>query len=318
MAIYGIGNDAWETRILAIPGDLAKPEFGMGSDEFLSLGKGVGGILHNGAYLSQMASYSQLAATNVQGTRQMLKIAAKNGGIPFQMISSVAVFEASEYRNKDITENDDISSWEGIYNGYSQTKWVSERLVIKAGRKGLPITVYRPPLIAGDSRTGAWHKDDLLYRLMKGCLELGMVPDIPWELDLVPVDYVANAVTALAWQPDSLGRNFHLHHPHPLLLKDYIARLAEIGASFEIVSMQKWLDCIQSNPSNPLYDMSAFFTRRWGPEQLTYPELNQSGLRSRPSTALTVEALNKHGICCPSFEDLIAPYSAALIQGGVS
>lgn len=314
---YGIWKDGWEHRITALPGDLSKPRFGLEAEAFQSLGAGVTGILHNGAHLSQMASYSQLAATNVGGTRQILEIAAQNGGLPVQMISSVAVFEASAYRDKVIEETDDVHAWEGIYNGYSQTKWVSERMVVHAREQGLPVTIYRPPLIAGDSRTGAWHRDDLLYRLLKGCMELGMAPDVLWELDLVPVDYVANAVTALAWLPESNGRNFHLHHPNPLPLKDLLTGLIDKGTPLRIVTMEDWLEEISAAPSNPLHEMRAFFTRRWGPEQLTYPELNQSGQRSRPSTRITVAELAKHDVRCPGFEQLIGPYGAALLQGGV-
>ena len=314
---YGIWKEGWEQRLIVLPGDLSKPGFGMETDAFQSLAAGVTGIIHNGAHLSQMASYSQLSATNVGGTRQILEIAAQHGGLPVQMISSVAVFEASAYRDKVIVETDDVDAWEGIYNGYSQTKWVSERMVVHAREKGLPVTIYRPPLIAGDSRTGAWHRDDLLYRLLKGCMELGMAPDIPWELDLVPVDYVANAVTALAWLPESNGRNFHLHHPNPLALKDLLTGLIDKGTPLKIVTMDEWLEAIEAAPTNPLHEMRAFFTRRWGPEQMTYPELNQSGQRSRPSTRITVEELSKHNVRCPSFDELIGPYGAALLQGGV-
>lgn len=314
---YSVWKEGWEKRITAIPGDLSKAGFGMDADALVSLADGITGILHNGAHLSQMASYSQLAATNVGGTRQILEIAAERGGLPVQMISSVAVFEASAYRNKVVDETDEVDAWEGIYNGYSQTKWVSERMVLNARHQGLPVTIYRPPLIGGDSRTGAWHRDDLLYRLLKGCMELGMAPDMPWELDLVPVDYVANAITQLAWLPESNGRNFHLHHPDPLPLKDLLTGLIDKGAPLRIVSMDEWLEAIEADPGNPLHEMRAFFTRRWGPEQLTYPELNQTGQRSRPATKITVETLEKHGVHCPTFEQLIGPWGAALLQGGV-
>jgi thioester reductase-like protein len=315
---YGIWNAAWEGRVVAIPGDLSLPSFGMNAEAFNALVDGVGGILHNGAHLSQMASYSRLAPTNVEGTRQILQIAVQSGGLPVQMISSISVFEAAVYRNKEIDETADIESWEGIYNGYSQTKWVSERLVAHAGRLGLPVTIFRPPLIGGDSRTGAWHQDDLLYRLLQGCLELGMAADVPWELDLVPVDYVANAVSALAWLQESNGRNFHLHHPNPLPLISLLNGLIDKGSHLRVVSMQEWLDAIEMAPGNPLHNMRAFFTRRWGPEQLTYPELNQVGQRARPSNHLTVEALKPHGVRCPSFEELLVPYGAALLHGGMT
>ena len=317
LAKYGLWKEIWEKRIVAIPGDLGKPELGLDRSAFLAIGKGLGGILHNGATLSQMATYSQLSAVNVGGTRQMLAIAAQNGGIPFQMISSVAVFEGREYRDKEILETDDISHWEGISNGYSQTKWVSERLVVNAGKEGLPVTIHRPPLIGGDSRTGVWHKDDLLYRLFKGCLQLGMVVDIPWEIDLVPVDYVADAVTALAWSPESVGRNLHLQHPEPMMLADLLGTMIERGAPLKLVSMESWLEGISGDPSNPLHGMRAFFVQRWGEEQLTYPELNQAGLRARPACRITAEALAAHGVRCPGFEALLGTYARSLITDRV-
>jgi thioester reductase-like protein len=200
-----------------------------------------------------------------------------------QLISSVAVFEAATYRNRAVLESDDVSGWRGIHVGYSQTKWVSERLVLAAGAAGLPVTVYRPPLIGGHSQTGAWHQDDLLHRLLRGCLALGMAPDLPWELDLVPVDYVADAVTALAWTAEAVGLNVHLQHPQPMLLADLLGNLIERGAPLELVSMERWLEAIDADPANPLHGIRAFFVRRWGDEQLTYPELNQAGVRARPS-----------------------------------
>jgi thioester reductase-like protein len=211
-------------------------------------------------------------------------------------------------------ETDDVSEWAGIYNGYSQTKWVSERLVVNAGRRGLPVAIYRPPLIGGHSKTGAWRQDDLVYILLKGSLQLGLVPNVPWELDLVPVDYVSDAVTALCWNEKSIGRSFNLHHPQQTFLTDYVRKLIDIGAPFSVVEMSEWLQAINDDPTNVLHPLRGFFTRRWGPDQLTYPELNQSGYRARPGTALTTKALSEYNVSCPSFDDLIAPWSASLLS----
>ena len=140
-----------------------------------------------------------------------------------------------------------------------------------------------------------------------------MAPDLPWELDLVPVDYVADAVTALAWTPEAVGRNLHLQHPEPMLLADLLGSLIERGAPLELVSMERWLEAINGDPANPLFPIRAFFVRRWGDEQLTYPELNQAGVRARPSCRTTVELLAAHGVRCPGFEALISPYARSLI-----
>ncbi|MCP9807970.1 thioester reductase domain-containing protein [Cyanobium sp. HWJ4-Hawea] len=315
---YGLWQDSWSNRLSAVPGDLAQPRFGLSESDFADLARDLGGILHNGAQLSQMAPYSQLEAANVGGTQTVLDLAvhpAAKGALPLQLISSVATFEAAAYRNRVMLESDDVAEWRGIHVGYSQTKWVSERLVLEAGAAGLPVTVYRPPLIGGHSQTGAWHQDDLLHRLLRGCLALGMAPDLPWELDLVPVDYVADAVTALAWMPEAVGRNFHLQHPQPMLLADLLGSLIARGAPLELGSMDRWLEAIGDDHANPLYGIRAFFVRRWGEEQLTYPELNQAGVRARPSCQATVELLGTKGIQCPGFEQLIGPYSLSLITG---
>jgi thioester reductase-like protein len=318
---YGLWQDNWSERLVAVPGDLAQPRFGLSEHGFAELAQGLGGILHNGAQLSQMAPYSQLEAANVGGTKTVLDLAvhpAAVGALPVQLISSVAVFEAAAYRNRAVLESDDVSGWRGIHVGYSQTKWVSERLVLAAGAAGLPVTVYRPPLIGGHSQTGAWHQDDLLHRLLRGCLALGMAPDLPWELDLVPVDYVADAVTALAWTAEAVGRNVHLQHPQPMLLADLLGNLIERGAPLELVSMERWLEAIDADPANPLHGIRAFFVRRWGDEQLTYPELNQAGVRARPSCLATVASLAAHGVRCPGFEELIGPYARSLITGAAA
>ena len=318
---YGLWQEAWASRLVAVPGDLAQPRFGLSEAAFADLARGLGGILHNGAQLSQMASYSQLEAANVGGTHTVLELAVHGeapGPVPIQLISSVAAFEAAAYRNQLVLESDDVSEWRGIHVGYSQTKWVSERLVLAAGAAGLPVSVYRPPLIGGHSRTGTWHEDDLLQRLLRGCLALGMAPDLPWELDLVPVDYVADAVTALAWTPQAVGMNYHLQHPQPLLLADLLQQLIAQGAPLELVPMRRWLEAIAADSANPLHGIRAFFLRRWGEEQLTYPELNQAGVRARPSCAATTEALAALGVRCPGFDALVGPYGRSLLSGVVA
>ncbi len=315
---YHLWQDGWQDRLEVVPGDLAQPQFGLDANAYGALASGLGGIVHNGAQLSQMATYSRLAPTNVGGTREVLRLASLDQPLAVQMVSSVAVFEATAYRNRLILETDDLAEWRGIHLGYSQTKWVSERLVLAAGEAGLPVSVYRPPLIGGHSRSGAWHQDDLLQRLLQGCLDLGLAPDLAWELDLVPVDYVADAVTALAWRPEAVGQTYHLHHPEPVMLQTLLGQMVQGGPALEVVPMERWLGAIDANPSNPLYALRAFFHQRWGDDQLTYPELNQRGLRARPSAGATVASLASLGVRCPSFAELVAPYGMALLGASAS
>jgi hypothetical protein len=101
-----------------------------------------------------------------------------------------------------------------------------------------------------------------------------------------------------------------------VMLTDLLGQLIEGGAALQLVAMDRWLAAIEADPANPLYPLRAFFHQRWGDDQLTYPELNQLGLRARPSAEATVASLAALGVRCPRFEELIAPYGRALLGAG--
>ena len=311
---YGLWQPEWSQRLEVSLGDLAQPQLGLDDDQFQALGDGVSGILHNGAQLSQMASYALLASANVGGTRELLRLAVADAPLRFELISSVAVFEADAYRGQTLEEHDALEAWQGIHLGYSQTKWVTDRMVRRAADQGLPVVVYRPPLIAGPSCGSAWHQGDLLQRLLQGCLALGAAPDLAWELDVVPVDYVADAVTALAWSEAGTGRCFHLQHPEPLLLTTLLGQLTDADRGLRLVPMQDWIEAIAKHPANPLHPLLPFFQQGWGDDGLTYPERNCHGQRARPSCLETTHQLAELGVHCPGWDQLIGPWAAVLLQ----
>ncbi|MFZ9279835.1 MAG: type I polyketide synthase [Vulcanococcus sp.] len=312
---YDLWQEDWASRIVALPGDLAQPRLGLESTTWEGLVERISGVLHNGAQLSYVAPYGQLKASNVSGTLEVLRLAAA-AGAPVEYISSTSVYEAAAYRGQELDERSDLAEWRGIHLGYSQSKWVSERLVWQAAAEGLPVRIYRPPLIAGHSQTGAWHEQDFLHRLVRGCLALQQAPLLPMELDLVPVDYVVNAVGALAWSPVDGCDVLHLHHPRPVLWQTFLEGLIAQGAPLDSVPLDQWLAALAEQPSNPLYPLQPFFTHRWGVEQLTYPELNAPGLRAKPSCTASRERLSAFGIACPDFEQLVAPYARTFLLHG--
>ena len=106
-----------------------------------------------------MASYGQLAATYVGGTARCCSWRRPRALPVGGLISSVAVFEADAFRDQPIDEQTPLEAGKGIQLGYSQTKWVTDRMVRRAAEAGLPVTVYRPPLIAGSSCGSSWHEE---------------------------------------------------------------------------------------------------------------------------------------------------------------
>ncbi|MEU3504166.1 SDR family oxidoreductase, partial [Streptomyces hundungensis] len=126
-------------------------------------------------------------------------------------------------------------------DGYAQSKWVAEGLVERARERGLPVTIHRPGRISGDTATGACQDRDLLWQLIKGCLQAGMVPDLEsGSTDWVPVDHVSKAIVALS-STDLAGTDtYHLTNPDAPTLARVFETAAGMGHELRSVSVEQW------------------------------------------------------------------------------
>lgn len=320
LAQYYIWNDNLSHRIIPVLGDLSQPLLGMNEAEFTKLGNTIDGIYHSGAMLNYVFPYAAMKPTNVLGTQEILRLACTGKLKPVHLVSSVAVFESDYYAGKVVKEDDDFDHWEGIFLGYSQTKWVAEKLVKLGYSRGIPITIHRPPLIAGDSKTGVCNTDDFINLAIKGCLQMGCFPDVNYMLDISPVDYVSKSIVYLSLQQKSLGHAFHLQHPEPVPFMDMVKWLQSFGFPIEIIPYEEWQNRLTTDlvtPENPLYTLRPFLLERWSKDKLTVPDLYLNAHRPQISCAATQQALAESSIrCAPLDSKLFITYSSYLIQNG--
>ncbi|MBD2728264.1 thioester reductase domain-containing protein [Nostoc sp. FACHB-892] len=317
---YAIWQEEFNSRIIPIVGDLSLPLLGVGSEQFQTLATNIDTIYHSGALLNYVFPYSALKAANVLGTQEVLRLACQVKVKPVHYVSSVAVFESTAYAGKVVKEQDEFNHWEGIYLGYSQTKWVAEKLVKIARDRGLPVTIHRPPLISGDSKTGICNTHDFINLMTKGCLQMGYFPDVDYMLDMSPVDYVSKAIVYLSRQKESIGKAFNLQHPQPVSLKILVEWIRSFGYSVEMIPYEKWQSELINNVTsadNPLYTLRPFLLERWSDEQLTIPDLYLQARRPHISCQDTLHALAGSSIACPPIDSqLFMTYTAYLIQSG--
>jgi len=317
---YAVWQEQFNSRIIPVVGDLSQPLLGLGSEQFKILAANIDTIYHSAALLNYVYPYSALKTANVLGTQEVLRLACQIKVKPLHYVSSVAIFESPAYAGKVVKEQDEFSHWEGIYLGYSQTKWVAEKLVKIAGERGLPITIYRPPLISGDSKTGICNTHDFINLMTKGCLQMGSFPDVEYMLDMSPVDYVSKAVVYLSRQKSSIGKAFHLQHPEPISLKNLVDWIRSFGYPVEMIPYEQWQAELINNVSsvdNPLYTLRPFLLERWSDEQLTIPDLYLQARRPHISCQDTLNALAGSSIVCPTIDSqLLMTYTAYLIQTG--
>lgn len=317
---YAIWDEKFNSRIIAVVGDLAQPLLGINPEQFQILASNIDTIYHSAALLNYVYPYSALKTANVLGTQEVLRLACHTKVKPVHYVSSVAVFESTAYAGHLVEEQDDFDHWEGIYLGYSQTKWVAEKLVKVARDRGLPVTIHRPPLIAGDSKTGICNTHDFINLMTKGCLQMGTFPDVDYMLDMSPVDYVSKAIVYLSRQPESLGKAFHLQHPQPISLKDLVEWVRSFGYPIEMIPYEEWQSKLineVSSTDNPLYTLRPFLLERWSDEQLTIPDLYLQSRRPIISCQATLQALSGSSITCPPIDSqLLMTYTSYLVQTG--
>jgi thioester reductase-like protein len=296
---YALWDEKRSPRIFPVAGDLSEPLLGLGAERFEELADEIDVVYHNGASVNWVYPYDALKPTNVLGTQEVLRLASRHGTKPVHFVSTLGVFPLVGRSDAGVVrEDDDLDHGGSLYNGYTQTKWVAEKLVEIARARGLPVSVYRPSLIAGDSRTGAWNKDDFTCKMIKSWVGLGNVPDVNTELNMVPVDYVSRAIIRLSLQEGSLGKRFHLANSHPVKIDNLISWIEAFGYPLKRIPYDRWRtellnpvkglreDAMYS--AAPLLSMSATIE---GPKMVrAIPEFDRRN---------TAAALASTGISCP-------------------
>jgi thioester reductase-like protein len=227
-------------RIVPLVGDLEARRWNLSEAAFAAVAAEVEAIYHAAAWVNFTYPYAALKPANVTGTEEALRLAATGRGKPLHFISTIAVFPPAALADGVGREDADLSSPAGLAGGYPESKWVAERLVELAWRRGVPVTIHRPGLIGGDSRTGIGNPRDLLWAFLKSCLQLGAAPELASHFDPAPVDFVSRSIVHLSLQPRSLGRAFHHVHPRPLAWSEAFDAAESLGYPVRRLSLEDW------------------------------------------------------------------------------
>lgn len=182
-----------------------------------------------------------------------LELAAMGRPKAFVFISTTAAIEKPSHYvalsdavlargGRGVSEDDDLEgAREGLTSGYGQTKWVSERLVMEAGRRGLRGGIVRPAYIVGDSTSAVTNTDDFLWRLVKGCVQLGNTPDIENTINMVPVDHCARIIALAALHAPADRLPVYQVTARPTIrFNDFLAALPRHGYAVEQCEYVVW------------------------------------------------------------------------------
>ena len=228
-------------------GDLGEPLFGMPEDDFDRLAGEVDLVFHAAASVNLIYPYQALKPANVDGAREVLRLACRGAAKTVHHVSTNGIFPPDAGVCREDVDLDAIA--DAREDGYGQSKWVAEKLVWEAAGRGLPVAVYRPGNVSGHSVTGASNPRDALGSVIAESLRLGYVPEIDgWRVEMTPVDFVCGAILDLADDPASFGEVFHLANPDPAPADEVFSWFEGMGYTLEAVAYPEWLEKLRETP----------------------------------------------------------------------
>lgn len=225
-----------------VVGDITAPALGVSSQARAGLHATVTEVWHLAALYDLACEQAAAYRVNVDGTLNVLAFCRELADL--KRLHYISTCYVAGDRTGTVFE-DELDVGQGFKNHYESTKCWAEKHVRAAG---LPTTIYRPAIVVGDSRTGEADKMDGPYALLQLLIRLPRwVPmmtigsgDAP--VNLVPVDWVVDAMARLSELPAAVGCTVHLADPHPMTAGDLMRRFcAELKRAPVLGAVPGWL-----------------------------------------------------------------------------
>ena len=212
-----------------IEGDITKPNLGITDEDLETIRDETTSVFHLAAAYDLAIDRETATRVNLDGTKNINELARSLPNL--RRYNYVSTCYVAGKRKGPILETE-LEHDAGFRNFYEETKYGAESEVEKL-KSELPITIFRPSVVVGDSRTGETAKYDGIYYLIQylrkapGFLRLINVGNRNVRLNLVPVDFVVDAIAVLAFDENAVGKTIALADPAPLTTAELFDAIAE-------------------------------------------------------------------------------------------
>jgi amino acid adenylation domain-containing protein/thioester reductase-like protein len=210
---WDLWNDEFESRIVALAGDLRSPQLGIDATGWEMLGNEVDAIYHCATSMNHLETYPMAKAANVGSATELLKLATTRRPKVVNFVSTLDVFSPlNADPGRRVNERTPIDQERHrSSSGYAASKWVGEKSFLQAQERGIPCNIFRLGLVWADSEGGCFDERQQVYRVLKTCLVSGYgIKEHEYPLPPTPVNYVARAIVHLATWHAQGGGIFHI------------------------------------------------------------------------------------------------------------
>jgi len=289
------GRSVEEFRV--VEGDISEPGLGLNPADLDAVRQQTTRVFHLAAVYDLAVAQDLAMRVNVGGTRNVVALARS---LPhLRQFHHVSTCYVAGKREGVILETE-LRHDAGYRNFYEESKYLAE-LEVESSKKDLPVTIYRPAVVCGDSKTGETGKYDGVYYLIHYLLRwptglsLINIGNHKVSLNLVPVDFVVDAMAALAFDDRAIGKTLQLADPSPLTTNQLFNAIAKSidERHSRITAPARWVRFFLMLPPSPAitglphHAVPYFFVRQ------LYDSSEAQAL------------LAPHGIRCPAFESYV-------------
>ncbi|CAF1425221.1 unnamed protein product [Adineta ricciae] len=242
MIFLQLWKEEYQERLLPLQGDLAEDRFGLDTNTYADLVDQIDLIVHCGATVNFVLPYNILYRPNVLGTLEVIRFAChvSLACIPIQYISTMSVLPSRMTHDTSV----DMIPPDHLRNGYSQSKWVAEKLVAKAQRLGLPIAIYRLGSIGAHTLTGACNRHDINTLIISTIMKMSCYPEslVKRRLKELSVDLAVQDIASLDHlQLNSYQKIYHVANTtNGISFRDVIETIRNCDIELECVSDLEW------------------------------------------------------------------------------
>lgn len=259
-------------RVSAVSGDVTEPHLGLSDEDWTRLAASVDLIVHASGKADHLIGYQGIAPVNTYSTREVLRLASEKKIKAVANIGSTNMwlsFSSEPKTNEVVPENLDLTTLKtGLFNGYSQSKWVSEMLCKRMRERGVPAVTIRPGVLGGSASSKYIpNPDSFLWRMFQGCAQMGLAPESKSVFTETPSDWFSEIFGKLVSTPRTWLSNhnvFHIRNEAPLDPTQIPAPEGTTPA--EVVPYDEWVEAFQKeaskpNSTNPLAPLRAFVAK---------------------------------------------------------
>jgi thioester reductase-like protein len=284
-----------------LPGELAEKRLGLADDDWERLRAETRFAYHLAAIYNLAVPADIAQRVNVDGTGNVLELCLHCERL--ERLNYVSTAYVAGDRTGVVYEHE-LALGQGFKNHYEATKFQAE-VWVREEMHRVPTTIYRPAIVVGDSRTGETQKFDGPYYMLRS-ISMSVRRHGPIArfgrsgapFNVVPVDFVIDALTAAAGDDEAVNQTLHLVDPDPITASEVMTLLAREYAGRE--------------PSVRLPAKLAARSLRFKAVRAAFADTPAESIQYlnhpvRFDTRRADEVMARHGLRCPRFEDYVRP-----------